>query len=308
MIIFLYSADNQVPLKRYFQEWGWPIRSCTKRLSYEKLVSPEKLADGTYIFCDVDRLDAGNVDIARNAYTELSRRGERVRLLNSPCDSLPRFALLRKLYALGINDFNVHLFDAPIDQIRFPVFIRSSTQHKGAFCERIETPEQLLVEKKRLLGEGYDPLDLIVVEYIETGLEGEYRKYAATRVGDRMIAHHIMFDRRWEVKGPSLDEPPMLEEEREYQLTNPHNDLLMRAFDIANIQYGRIDYAMLEGRMQVWEINTNPTLLYPRDNYTAKQMPAKLWFAEQFNTALMAIDDKSTSTKPWWSGFLGLLK
>jgi len=45
-----------------------------------------------------------------------------------------------------------------------------------------------------------------------------------------------MFERCWEVKGPSLDEPCLLKEEREFQLKNPHRDMLVKIFDIAKIQ------------------------------------------------------------------------
>lgn len=305
MITFLCAADNFVPLKRYFREWGRPLRPHFKQQAYEKLPNPKIIPDGTYVFCDVDRLDSGNVDIAKNTYEQLASRGDKVRLLNSPFDSLPRFPLLRSLHTQGINDFNVHPVDSNHEQIRFPVFIRSSAQHKGAFSDIIHDAEKLKAELIRLADAGHNMHDLIVVEYLETGKQDLYRKYAATRLGDRMIAHHIMFERRWEVKGPSLDEPAMLAEEREYQSSNPHRDLLMKVFDIANIQYGRIDYAIHEGRMQVWEINTNPTLLYPRDHYSQEQMPAKLWFTEQFNNALLFIDDKSPPRSSWWKRILG---
>lgn len=301
MITFLCAADNFVPLKRYFREWGRPLRPRFKQQPYEKLPNPKKIPDGTYIFCDVDRLDAANIDIARNVYTHLSLRGDRVRLLNSPFDSLPRYPLLRALHAQDINDFNVHPVDGPAEQFRFPVFIRSSRQHHGAFSERIQTMAQLRKELSRLTEAGHHLQDLIVVEYLETAQQALYRKYAATRVGDRMIAHHIMFERHWEVKGPSLVDADMLKEEREFQLGNPHREMLMKIFDIANIQYGRVDYAVLEGRLQVWEINTNPTLLYPMDHYSQEQMPAKLWFTEQLNNAFINIDDKSPMHRPWWS-------
>ena len=32
----------------------------------------------------------------------------------------------------------------------------------------------------------------------------------------------------------------------------------MAVFELANIQYGRIDYALHDGRIEVFEINTNP--------------------------------------------------
>jgi len=38
-------------------------------------------------------------------------------------------------------------------------------------------------------------------------------------------------------------------EERAFQLDNPHRDMLLKVFDIANIQFGRIDYAMHNGRI-----------------------------------------------------------
>ncbi len=36
--------------------------------------------------------------------------------------------------------------------------------------------------------------------------------------------------------------------------------LLRRVFDLAHIRFGRIDYGVLNGVPQVWEINTNPTM------------------------------------------------
>ena len=35
---------------------------------------------------------------------------------------------------------------------------------------------------------------------------------------------------------------------------------LREIFDLAQIEYGRIDYGMLDGKVQCWEINTNPGL------------------------------------------------
>jgi hypothetical protein len=50
-------------------------------------------------------------------------------------------------------------------------------------------------------------------------------------------------------------------EEADYLDANPHGDLLMRVFDMANIEYGRIDYTVIEGRVQIFEINCNPTII-----------------------------------------------
>jgi len=51
-----------------------------------------------------------------------------------------------------------------------------------------------------------------------------------------------------------------LDEEMHYLQSNPHQAELRRIFDLANIRFGRIDYAVADRCIQVWEINTNPRL------------------------------------------------
>ena len=55
--------------------------------------------------------------------------------------------------------------------------------------------------------------------------------------------------------------PEVLEKERRYIETNPHERELREIFRRARIDYGKIDYAMLGDRLQIWEINTNPNVL-----------------------------------------------
>jgi hypothetical protein len=52
----------------------------------------------------------------------------------------------------------------------------------------------------------------------------------------------------------------MAREELEYVQRNPHEEELREIFAIANIDYGRIDYSILDGKVQTWEINLNPTI------------------------------------------------
>jgi hypothetical protein len=52
----------------------------------------------------------------------------------------------------------------------------------------------------------------------------------------------------------------MAEEEVDYLVTNPHEAQLREIFELAHVEYGRIDYAMKDGRLQTWEINLNPTI------------------------------------------------
>jgi len=54
-----------------------------------------------------------------------------------------------------------------------------------------------------------------------------------------------------------------IEEERLFMNLNPHADQLRDIFQISGIQYGRIDYSVLNGQVQTWEINTLPMLGMP---------------------------------------------
>jgi len=53
---------------------------------------------------------------------------------------------------------------------------------------------------------------------------------------------------------------PLVLEEHDYVFNNPHAIQLAEIFEIAGIDYGRIDYSIKDGRIQTWEINLNATI------------------------------------------------
>ena len=103
-----------------------------------------------------------------------------------------------------------------------------------------------------------------MTEFCHTADEhGVYRKYAAFIVGDAIVPRHLFFRRDWQVKRNQLTDDAFLDEERKYMETNPHERRLREIFAAAQISYGRVDYALLDGEIQVWEINTNPVIAFP---------------------------------------------
>ncbi len=69
----------------------------------------------------------------------------------------------------------------------------------------------------------------------------------------------------------------MIEEEFSYIQNNPHQKELRDIFDIANIEYGRIDYGFNDGKLQVWEINTLPVIgRYPGLQNEGEQISKKI--------------------------------
>ena len=66
----------------------------------------------------------------------------------------------------------------------------------------------------------------------------------------------------WFVKGRTrIVSKAIVDEEQRYVEENPHAEVLRERFALANVEYGRIDYGFVNGRLQVYEINTNPTIV-----------------------------------------------
>jgi hypothetical protein len=104
---------------------------------------------------------------------------------------------------------------------------------------------------------------ILIVEYhAAANPDGLYRKYGALLVHGRVLPCHVIVSRNWFVKGSTrLVTPEIVKEEADYIDANPHSAELARLLATANIDYGRIDYAFVDGRLQVYEINTNPTIV-----------------------------------------------
>jgi hypothetical protein len=100
------------------------------------------------------------------------------------------------------------------------------------------------------------------VEFCDTAdANGYYRKYSAYIVGDRILSRSMEYGRSWMLKHAQSEfSEPMLLEEREYIFGNPHEKDLREIFGVAGVEYGRIDYAIKDGRIQTWEINLHPTI------------------------------------------------
>jgi hypothetical protein len=133
--------------------------------------------------------------------------------------------------------------------------------------------------------------NLMAVEFCDTAdKEGVYRKYGAFVVGDRIVPRHVFFSRSWSVKVADLTDPRCVKEELAYLDSNPHAEALGRVARIADISYGRIDYALLEGRVQTWEINTNPMIASNISQEIAARREVHLRFLALFESAFEALE------------------
>jgi hypothetical protein len=272
-MIFYLVVVPRSGMTAYVNAWGPAPNSRMRYLLYNDLRSLRQLERGTYIFTDHERLAPPQLQLARQLWTTLSAAEPAVRLVNDPHRMLGRLEFLERLYAEGVNRFRAVSATEPVEllrSLRYPVFIREERAHLGTLTPPLHEPDDLLPALRRLRLRGYYRRDLLVVEFCDTSdASGIYRKYSAFRVAGKIIPRHVLFSRSWNLKQPDLKDPSFQAEHDEYLATNPHEAEVSRAFDLGGFDYGRIDYSLLDGKPQVWEVNSNPTVRHLTARLTA---------------------------------------
>lgn len=268
MLVFLTTAPHRYTLGSLLERSRTPLAGRVIWLSYGEFLSWPRLPAGDYLFADVDRLGPAEAEAVAARIAALRAADPDCRMLNHPLHSLGRLALLQRLHASGANDFQARRADQPMTGLRYPVFVREAVEHKGAVGGLIDA-EPALQRVLATLADGPRPLSAyLVVEFVDVrNAEGYYEKYSVLRVGERLIASDLSFNDRWITKGDPDEAvvPGDLERDAAFQRDNPHAGRLREVFRLAGIDYGRVDYAFAAGRLQVFEINTNPMLPVPAD-------------------------------------------
>lgn len=301
-IYYLVSKPHQYTINRYLADWGSNLIPRLRILVYEDLDRLTSLPLGTYIFSDIERLTPKQAEMAAEVWEKLSSAGKGIRLLNHPNRSMRRYELLRTLYERGLNQFNVYRLTEPRKLERFPIFLRGENDHNGNQTPLLKSLNELDNVIALFHQQGKRLNNKIITEFCDTSDEkGTFRKYAAFMIGDQIIPRGILFGQQWMLKSAtnSITSEQTLWEEEEYVKTNPHESQLREIFRLANIQYGRIDYSMLNGVPQVWEINTNPgslRILSTERMERVSGLPISEFFSKQLELAFEAIDCKPDST------------
>jgi len=291
VICYLVTSDGQSTIAGYLRTRGRSFARTVRVVPYEHLPLLRSLPAGTFIFADVERLTVAAAGQAAAVREALTAHGAIVRVLNHPTRSMRRFELLRTLHERGVNEADVYRVADLRAPARFPVFVRRADDHAGSLSGLLRTGAELEREIDRLTRAGARADDLIVVEFCDTAdAHGIYRKYSAFRVGDRIVPRHLLFSRDWAVKIVDLHRAAEVAEELEYVRTNPHRKELMAIFELARIEFGRIDYALREGKIQVWEINTNPILGTFDDGGMPARAPVIAHVTPAFAEHLRALD------------------
>lgn len=276
MIHFLVPAAHDFCIRDYLDVFGAALRNDFRILHYEDLVRQKEFARGTYVLSTLDQLSPAKADLLAEIHRQL-KDAEGIRFLNHPTNTLQRFDLLTELNRRRLNEFRVVRAGSNANHLRFPVFLRNERKHEGALSPLLNSEREIKQAIGRSLIQGHKLRDLLVVEFCDTASEtGYYRKYAAFIVGRKVIPRSLNYGREWMLKHMQTEFTlPMVLEELEYVSQNPHEQQLLKIFELAQVEYGRIDYAIKDGRVQTWEINLNPTIgrgLRPR----SRKIPPEL--------------------------------
>ena len=302
MIRFLHTRGHSYTVKEVKAASKAPDICC---IHYDALIRARTLRSATYIFTDVDRLSFWDVEHASHLYLQMKSAG--LRVLNNPAVVRTRYPLLRALRAAGLNDFNAYRVDE-IDAVeRYPVFVRKIHGHRAPLSELLQTREELLKAIDAAVAAGTPRENVLVVEFAAEPLRpGLFRKMAAFRIGDAIVPHISVHDTVWLVKyGRKFDNiEELYQQEFTLLQTNPYAEHLKKVFDIAGIEYGRADFGWYRGRLQVYEINTNPHLAPPCQHPSPSRVKSMNLAWDSYLAALHAIDSPNGSSVSLGNGAL----
>lgn len=273
MIHYLVTERFASTIRRYVR--GNPAVANRIRLkTYEELFFEGAAPVGHYIFTDFDRLTRFEIECAAIFARELRRHAPEARILNHPLRALERFPLLVALHRAGVNSITATRIESGDRPPAYPVFIRAEDDCRGPETDILRDDAAFDAALDDLERRGLPRKGRIAIGYAsECGEDGFFRKYGAFRIGDRILPHHLQRNRSWVVKrdvpkrefttdrnaADRLAEAAVAEEFA-FVRDNPHEEVLRKAFDIGGIEFGRADYGVVDGKVVIYEINTNPTM------------------------------------------------
>ncbi|MEM7442930.1 MAG: hypothetical protein AAF414_06330 [Pseudomonadota bacterium] len=263
MIYYVCRARHAYTVGVLLSYFGPALDDTVRIIPYERLDLVDGQAGDAFIWTDLDRLSLQEAEDAAAVRQRILAEQPGALQLNHPVDSLRRYGLLRHLAADGMNGFNVYRFSEVTPDISFPAFVRLESGASRHTPILLNDWGELEAAMKRQIARGGDESDLLVVEFgAKPGPDGRFRKYGIFRIGDEVFPQDCVVSDDWYIKYASRTGAADTKRENEdYLRTNPHAKEALAIFEKARIEFGRMDYGIVDGRLQVYEINTNPTFI-----------------------------------------------
>ena len=266
---------------------------------YGQAFAARRLPHATYVLSDLDRLNPLGLKRAAELRSQLVREGCRV--LNDPASFVGRLELLRRMYAVGINQFTAYPAVPTPSAERWPVFLRLESGHQLPLTGLLADPVDLAHRTAAALDAGVPPEQLIVVEFSAEPLAcGLWRKLSVYRLGDRLFANSCVHDRSWIAKigEDGIAPADVYADELRIMRENPYRQAMLRVFELAGVEYGRVDFGLVSERPSVYEINTGPNVEFLDDTPSPFRSETRRLFRDYYLTALAALDNQPSGSRP----------
>jgi tetratricopeptide (TPR) repeat protein len=264
MICFITCRGQQNNLRPLLVDPSGP-RSAVR--FYDDVLSQTQLPRATYVFTATALLSPGELNRAARLFRRLQENGCRV--LNDPARVRTRLPLLQALYRAGMNSFNAFSAEEEEKPKRFPVFVRISHGSRPPLSDLIWDQVTLQRAIEEAITVGLPRQSLMIVEYAaEPVRPGVFRKGSVYRIGNHFVPDLWWYGTSWIVKGDEdgLADEELCAEELQMIRDNSYAKDVERAFDIGNVNYGRLDFGLVNGKPCIYEINLNPELFGVRTN------------------------------------------
>jgi hypothetical protein len=288
LIIFLVTREHPYTVEQVVQKSpGLELRI----LTYDELFDRRVWPRATYVFTDTDRLPVWRVSDAAKVYRHLRDSGFRV--LNDPASMPSRYGLLRSLYRCGINKFNAYRVEEKVVPVRWPVFLRTEADHRIPPSHLMYDWNQVRRGITTAISVGIPITSLLLVEYAaEPVSPGLFRKLSIFRIGDAYVSTTCVHEDNWIAKNGTVGiaTPELYKDELRIVRENPFERPLRPVFELANIEYGRVDFGLVGGKPQIYEINSNPHVKFEVQHPSEFRIESYQVFKQNFYEALTTID------------------
>lgn len=265
MINFVTTRAHRYTLKKFRDGKLGTVQFPFRHWSYERLFWASRVPVATWIFQDIERLS----DHESRRAASIAQRliDNRASVHNHPAYSLDRYGLQRALHAAGINSFETFRAHEKRTPQAWPVFVRPASDHRVLDGTLLNDAMELEGALARWQKQGFALKSLLIIGYRgEPDADGLWRKYSVYRVGKHIIPHHMMRQTSWMVKYGNFG---VITEAHRWALRKEEDTFvrggqdpmeLMEAFKAGGITFGRADYGIVQGRREIYEINTNPMI------------------------------------------------
>lgn len=245
-------------------------------------------------------MDPWELRVLGGLFRHINAQGDGCLALNDPAAVLARRALLRTLAVEGINSFNAYAVSERQWPRRYPVFIRREYDHRRPLTGLIETSDELKQAIEQLKSDGEPEEGLLITEYCAQPVASDlFRKLSAYRVGESLFFYNCVHEASWLVKYGTVNAATeaLYQEEQQMIESNAYGAELAKVFTLAGIDYGRVDFGLVDGRIAVYEINTNPSIKPPSDhpNETRRASMRAGW--QKYCDALRRLDEQITAPR-----------